>query len=91
MHDWSDVNNTKILSHLSAAMTPKSRVLICEQIYPSPPTSLPAQTDLCMLGLGGKERTKNNWHSLVAGSGLKLVKFWETPGTEVAIIECEKA
>lgn len=91
MHDWSDEKCRKILSNLIEAMSPHSRILITEQIYLNPPTELPAQMDLIMLSLGGKERTKQDWYALTAGVGLHLVKFWETPGTEVAVIECEKA
>ncbi|KAK8244357.1 O-methyltransferase [Phyllosticta capitalensis] len=92
MHDWSDKYNAQILSHLRDAMTsPQARILITDQIMPSPPTTLPAQTDLCMMGLGAKERTEKDWHALADMSGLEVVKFWRSPNTEVAVIECKKA
>lgn len=94
MHDWSDDVNRIILSHLADAMNdsnPNSRILITEQIMPNPPTSLPAQTDLCVMNLSGKERTKKDWLALVAPVGLRVAEFWETLGTEVAVIECVKA
>lgn len=91
MHDWGDENNSKILRHLANAMTPDSRVLLCDQVMANPPSGLSAQTDLCMMNLGGKERTKKNWEYLVDMSGLKLLNIHMTPGTDVAIIECGKA
>ncbi|KAK7542626.1 O-methyltransferase [Phyllosticta citribraziliensis] len=92
MHDWSDKYNAQILSHLRDAMTsPQARILITDQIMPSPPTTLPAQTDLCMLGLGAKERTEKDWYALADLSGLEVVKFWRSPNTEVAVIECKRA
>ncbi|KAK7545449.1 O-methyltransferase-domain-containing protein [Phyllosticta citricarpa] len=92
MHDWSDKYNAQILSHLRDAMTsPHARILITDQIMPSPPTTLPAQTDLCMMGLGAKERTEKDWHALADLSGLEVVKFWRSSNTEVAVIECKKA
>jgi hypothetical protein len=91
MHDWPDKMNVTILQQLVSAMTDKSRVLITDQVYASPPTEMAAWTDLCMLGLGGKERTKKNWEELTASAGLKIVKYWTLEGTEVATIECVKA
>ena len=90
IHDWHDENCRIILNHLSKAMASDSRVLICEQIMSSPPSPLNAQTDLCMLGLGAKERTEKMFGELVPSSGLKLIKIWKSKATDVAIIECGK-
>lgn len=91
MHDWSDDNDRKILSHLTEAMESDSRVLITEQVMPNPPTALNAWTDLCVLNLGGKERTEKMFNDLTSSAGLKLMKVWKSHGTDVAVIECEKA
>jgi len=91
MHDWSDDNNAKILSHLADAMAPDSRVLITEQIMPNPPTALNAWTDLCVMNLGGKERTEKMFEALTKRSGLKFVKVHKSLATDVAVIECVKA
>jgi O-methyltransferase domain len=90
IHDWHDHNCQKILRHLADAMAPDSRVLICEQIMSNPPSPLNAQTDLCMLGLGAKERTEKMFHELVPASGLTLIKIWKSVGTDVGVIECGK-
>jgi hypothetical protein len=71
-------------------MASDSRVLICEQIMSNPPTPLNAQTDLCMLGLGAKERTEKMFEQLVPSSDLRLVKIWKSKGTDVGVIECAK-
>lgn len=90
IHDWHDDNCAKILGHLASAMSSDSRVLICEQIMSNPPSQLSAQTDVCMMGLGAKERTEKMFEKLVPASNLKLVKIWKATGTDVAIIECAK-
>jgi len=91
VHDWADENDAKILRHLAEAMTPDSRVLITEQLMPNPPTALNAWTDLCMMNLGGKERTEKMFRELAAMAGLKVVGFHKSLATDVAVIECEKA
>lgn len=91
MHDWSDENDRIILSHLADAMAPDSRVLITEQIMPNPPTALNAWTDLCMMNLGGKERTEKMFQALTASAGLRIVGVHKSLATDVAVIECVKA
>ena len=91
MHDWSDDNDRVILSHLTKAMDFDSRVLITEQVMRNPPTPLNSWTDLCMLNLGGKERTEKMFYDLTSSAGLELIKVWKSPGTEVAVMECKKA
>ncbi|OQV07915.1 hypothetical protein CLAIMM_12269 [Cladophialophora immunda] len=90
MHDWSDENDRIILSHLADAMAPDSRVLITEQVIPNPPTALNAWTDLCMMNLGGKERTEKMFDDLTASAGLKMVGVHKSLATDVAVIECVK-
>lgn len=90
MHDWSDKYNAQILAHCRDVMTPHSRILIMDQVMPKPPTTLPCQTDICMMNLGAKERTLKDWHTLVDLAGLDLVKIWRIPSSEVSVIECKK-
>jgi len=91
MHDWSDENDAKILRHLRDAMADDSRVLITEQIMPNPPTALNAWHDLCMMNLGGKERTEKMFRAVAAAAGLKVIGVHPSLATDVAVIECEKA
>ncbi|ETN38171.1 uncharacterized protein HMPREF1541_06202 [Cyphellophora europaea CBS 101466] len=91
MHDWHDENDRTILAHLAEAAAPDSKVLITEQIMPNPPTALNAWTDLCMMNLGGKERTEKMFGELVASAGLKVIGVHKSLATDVAVIECVKA
>jgi hypothetical protein len=68
-----------------------SRVLITEQIMPNPPTALNAWTDLCVMNLGGKERTEKMFDQLTKAAGLKIVKVHKSLAIDVAVIECVKA
>lgn len=46
IHDWLDPEATKILSSIAAAMTPSSKLLICEHIVlPSYPGGAPADVE----------------------------------------------
>ncbi|EKG10811.1 O-methyltransferase family 2 [Macrophomina phaseolina MS6] len=89
MHDWSDRYNAQILGHCRDVMTPHSRILIMDQVMANPPSTLSAQTDICMMNLGAKDRTAKDWHTLVGLAGLDLVKIWKAPSTEVSVIECK--
>jgi hypothetical protein len=91
LHDYSDETCTKILRRLADAAAPDSKILITEQIMGNPPSPLNAQTDLCMLSIGGKERTVKNFHHLAAASGLKVQEVYHAKGTNVGVVECVKA
>ena len=91
LHDYSDDIDTNILKHLADAMAPDSKVLIVEQIASNPPSPLSAYTDICMITIGGKERTLKNFEQLVERAGLKFVKLWPSKNSAVGVIECVKA
>ena len=39
--------------------------------------------------IGGKERTRKDWESLIHDAGLELVHIWQTvPTGPLAVIEC---
>jgi hypothetical protein len=90
LHDYSDERCVGILKHLVDAAAPDSRILITEQILTNPASLLSAQTDLCMLGIGGKERSEKVFQNLAAASGLKILGFHKAKGTEVGVVECVK-
>jgi hypothetical protein len=82
MHDWGDEEAAKILKQIKPAMAPDSRVLIADMCLPEQPTMQDAGAvwlDLMMIGLGGKERTKEDWRKLAELSRLRLVKIWQDP------------
>ena len=91
LHDWHDELCHTILTHLAEAMAPDSKLLITEQIMPNPPTALNAWTDLCMMNLGGKERTEEMFRALADRAGLKVVGVYRSLATDVAVVECVKA
>ena len=91
-HDWLDDEARKILTSIVPAMAPDSRILISDMAVPEPVTLQDAHAvwlDLMMLAIGGKERTKRDWESLVESAGLKLVKLWQKPEYEpLVVVEC---
>jgi O-methyltransferase domain len=91
-HDWLDEEARQILANIVPAMARDSRILISDMALPEPVTAKDTHAvwlDLMMLTIGGKERTKKDWESLVESAGLKLVKLWQTPETEpLVVVEC---
>jgi O-methyltransferase domain len=80
MHDYSDENCVKILSHLRDAMALDSKVLIADMVMPERvyEADLPAAAmDNCVMVMGGKERTEGI-KKIIEESGLKLVKVWQS-------------
>lgn len=93
LHDWDDERAVKILSHISAAMQPEGRVLVCELIVPSEPgPHFSHVMDLNMLAMtpGGCERTEEHFADLFKAAGLKLAGITATQ-SPVNVIEAFKA
>lgn len=40
-----------------------------------------------MFAIGGRERTKSDWESLVAAASLNLVKIWPSEASSQAVLE----
>jgi hypothetical protein len=72
-------------------MAPDSRVLIVEQIAANPPTQLSAYTDVCMITIGGKERTLKGFETIAVAAGLRLVRLWPSDKSAVGVVEFVKA
>ncbi|MER7820193.1 methyltransferase [Streptomyces sp. NPDC096153] len=78
LHDWDDQNAASILKQCHAAMTPKSRLLILDQVLPKhdrlhPPAHPSALLDLHMLILlGGRERSEDSWNILLNECGFRV-------------------
>ncbi|EFQ25848.1 O-methyltransferase [Colletotrichum graminicola M1.001] len=89
LHDFGDDDSVKILSQLSDAMGLDSKVLIVEYVLQSPPSLMGALADFGMMNIGGKERTAENWETLVAHAGLKIEKF-HGMDMKMQVIECVK-
>ena len=80
LHDWSDDKCKKILSNCRKVMTEKDKLLIIEGIVPSGNEfSIAKLMDLEVLVMGGgKERTKDEFKSLLQESGFNLSRILPT-------------
>ncbi len=78
IHNWDDQRSRTILSNCRAAMTPRARLLILEQVLPerfdpSPAAVRASMADLHMLAItGGQERTAEEYRGLLAAAGFAL-------------------
>jgi DNA-binding HxlR family transcriptional regulator len=87
LHDWSDEDCVRILEACRRAGGPGARLLVLEQIVPDGPAPNPSKlTDLNMLVLlGGRERSRDEFESLLAAGGWKLID--EHPGPRWSALE----
>ena len=76
LHDWPDDKCIDILSNCRKAMKPESRLLIVEMIVPlGDAPSVAKLLDLEMMVMtGGKERTEEEYKTLLEESGLKHIR-----------------
>lgn len=74
MHDWPDKEAVSILSNISSVMSPEARILIDEVVLPDTGAHWQAtMADLSMMfAFGGKERSTQQWTSLVKLAGLRI-------------------
>jgi hypothetical protein len=72
-------------------MAADSRLLIVEQILDFPPLPFAAAADVLISTIGGKERTMDEFESVVSRAGLKISQVCRTPDSDVGIIECQIA
>src|SRR5262249_52003577 len=88
LHDWSDKDAVQILKVCSAQMEPGDRLLIAEHvIHPGSTPQFGKILDLMMLvNLGGKERTRAQYQSLLEQAGLRLTSEYPTVA-EMTILE----
>ncbi|KAK2049472.1 O-methyltransferase [Colletotrichum somersetense] len=94
LHDWTDDVGRSILSRITAAMKPGySKLLVNENVLP--PTGANWQTtalDIMMMTLfSARERTEEQWRSLLEPAGLKIVNIWTKGEGVESLIECELA
>ena len=91
LHDWSDADCVRILEVCRRAGGPGARLLVLEQILPEgPEPNVSKLTDLNMLVLlGGRERTRGEFESLLEAGGWGIVD--EHPGPRWSALEAEFA
>jgi hypothetical protein len=93
-HDWPDHSCVQIMKHIAGAMEKGySKLIIFEWILPSKDVPLyPALLDINMMAvLSGRERTEEQWTTLLKESGLKVIKFHKADADAEGLIEAELA
>lgn len=90
LHDYADPVGIEILTRLAEAMSPESRVLICEMVL-APRVGehdfASAVLDQAVMTMGGKERTESGFQKMFEAAGLELVQTWRAPGVPGGCVE----
>jgi hypothetical protein len=92
VHDWGDEDARRILAN---ARTAAGTLALIEQVVPDRLTAGAGdqaiiRADLTMMGMGGKERTAQEYRDLLAGSGWQLSAIIPTRAS-FSVIEAEPA
>ena len=93
IHDWGDDEAGTILQRSRAAADSGTTLVLIEQVVPeviafSPQHQAVIRGDLTMMGIGGKERTADEYRTLLARSGWRLEAI--TPsGAAFSVIEAK--
>lgn len=90
LHDWTDADCVRILRTVAAAMGPRSRLAIVENVLPQGDEPHPGRTlDLLMATLThGRERTEEEYRRLLAQAGLRPRALVPT-ASPVSVLEAE--
>ncbi len=88
LHNWDDESCVKILKNIKKALLPESKLLIIEaHLKDDNNPSFAKMTDLLMMvGLDGRERSKEEYHLLLQKAGFNIKKTYHTV-SPLAIIE----
>ncbi len=88
IHDWNDANCQKILRAIRSACTASTSLLIFEMVVPPGDVPHPSKLlDLEMLVVAsGKERTREEYASLLTACGFRLERIVDLP-SPISIIE----
>lgn len=92
MHDWDDEHCVRILNHCRTAMTPGGSVLVVDCVIPrgnGPYWGKLLDVNM-MVGLHGKERTREEFRDLFAGAGLRLKRVVPT-NSPLSVLEAVRA
>lgn len=92
IHDWPEDQCLTILGNCRRAMTPDSRLLIIEMVLPGGNAPHPGKLlDMMMLvGPGGRERTEQEYVTLLGKAGLRLARVVPTESA-VSVVEARLA
>ena len=92
IHDWDDDQALAILKHCRAAMTDASKLLIAEQVVQAGngPDFTKFIDVVMMVMNGGRQRTIDEYHRILAAAGLRLSNVISTGGSH-SLIEAVRA
>jgi len=90
IHDWSEEQCLTIFGNCRRVMKPETRVLIIEMVLPPGNTPHPGKMlDMMMLvGPGGRERTAEEYGTLLSKAGLKMTRVVPTESA-VSVVEAK--
>jgi hypothetical protein len=75
LHDWPDSDCQRILKNCRAAVQTGATLLVLERILPeivSAEDDLVVRADLVMMPISGKERTRDEFHEMLAENGFAM-------------------
>ena len=89
LHDWSDEDCVDVLSTIRDNAPPDARLFVVEAVVPGPAQShFSKQLDMTMLiHMGGRERTRTEYESLLERAGWTLADEWLPPEGPMRILE----
>lgn len=95
IHDWADAEALAILQKARAAAEDGTVLVLIEQVIPeaiavTPQHQAIIRADLTMMGIGGQERTAEEYRSLLAQGGWRLTRIVPC-GPQFSVIEAEPA
>ena len=88
IHDWSDELSQKILSNCGRAMGKNGRLLLVESLMPednAPDRLKWLDLEMLVLTNGGRERTVDEYRSLLSSTGFELTRVVSTGGSRSVI------
>lgn len=92
LHDWSDEAALAILRRCREAIPMHGKLLVCEMVVP--PGNEPSFAKLLdlemLIGVGGRERTEEEYRALFAEAGFTLERVVPTP-TPFSVLESSPA
>lgn len=92
LHDWPDTEAAQILTNIRATAAPGARVVLLEGVLDEATLGPLAEVDIEMLVMtGGHERTREEWHRLLAGAGITLRHIVPTQSPVCSVIEAAVA
>jgi orsellinic acid C2-O-methyltransferase len=94
IHDWDDEWALKLLRNIHRAATPRSTLLLLEQVIPDELSTTPAdqaviRADLTMMTIGSRERTVTEYRELLLEAGWQLSRVVKI-SAEFSLLEAHR-